>query len=504
METITLTGRSSKLSLIQIDLVREKIEKAFPNIRVIVKPCSSLGDRLQNVPLQTAEGTDFFTEEVFQTLYTGEADIAVHSLKDMSAAHFFGGNYFAVVDRDEVRDVAIFNPAVLQKLKAGLTITIGTCSPRRELMAKDFLKQALPQLHDNINIETKAIRGNVDTRLRKLDAGEYDGIILAAAGLNRLLRNPEHSPAIKALLNTKKLMVLPLIECVPAPCQGAIVAEAIPENKNAMKVLEQIQQTELLDQCSREKKIALRYGAGCDQKFGVTTISYANQKSFFAAGKNGENRSFEDWFDLPAPNPDGKNIWDGVQKASGGVEEFELQNNISKPVVFISNNNAIHTNAISKIQEKRVWAAGSKTWFKLAKKGIWVEGCADGLGLESLIKVWHSPLVDIKKSQVTILTHEIAAESWRKKDWDAHASYRVASNLTPDTKNIQLAKILFWSSSLQFRQLKHLANPNALHACASGETYQQIRQSGIEPLVFPTIQSFQQWKTRATHSPTEG
>src|SRR6187551_238947 len=169
METIKLIGRSSRLSLLQIDIVKRKIQSKFPDIKVEVTRRNSKGDALQNIPLHTVEGIDFFTQDIFDALAIGEADIAVHSLKDMSSEHFFGTNKFAVVDRDDVRDVAIFNKNVELKIKNGEQIIIGTCSPRREEMAIVFLQKALPQLNSAFNIKTKSIRGNVDTRLKKLN-----------------------------------------------------------------------------------------------------------------------------------------------------------------------------------------------------------------------------------------------------------------------------------------------------------------------------------------------
>ena len=188
MQTIKLIGRSSRLSLLQIDIVKNKIEAAFPEILVEVIARSSRGDELQNIPLHTAEGSDFFTQDIFNALVSGEADIAVHSLKDMSSEHFFGENKFAVVDRDDTRDVAIFNHDIENKIAHGEKIIIGTCSPRREEMATVFLKKALPHLHEEVKIEIKPIRGNVETRLRKLNNKEYDATILATAGINRLLK----------------------------------------------------------------------------------------------------------------------------------------------------------------------------------------------------------------------------------------------------------------------------------------------------------------------------
>ena len=228
MEKIRLIGRNSRLSLLQIERVKQKIALAYPGMEVEIIARSSRGDELPNIPLQTMEGSDFFTQDIFDALANGEADIAVHSLKDMSYEHFSGTNQFAVTEREDVRDIALFRKDTEEKIKRGETIIIGTCSPRREEMAIGFLQKALPQLQGSVHVETKFIRGNVDTRLRKLDDGEFDGILLATAGLNRLLSSEEDAPSIKDLLKNKRFMLLPLMECVPAPCQGAIVAEAHP------------------------------------------------------------------------------------------------------------------------------------------------------------------------------------------------------------------------------------------------------------------------------------
>src|SRR5436190_24051697 len=171
-ETIRLIGRGSKLSLLQLQIVKQKILDAFPGTDVQVITRDSRGDALTEIPLHTVEGSDFFTQDIFDALAKAEADIAVHSLKDMSSEHFFGANKFAVVDRDDTRDVAIFNNDIEEKIRREETIIIGTCSPRREEMASVFLKKALPQLSTEIKIETKDIRGNVETRLRKLSNRE--------------------------------------------------------------------------------------------------------------------------------------------------------------------------------------------------------------------------------------------------------------------------------------------------------------------------------------------
>lgn len=459
---------------------------------------SSRGDELQDVPLHTVEGVDFFTQDIFAALENNEADIAVHSLKDMSSEHFFGEHRFAVVDRDDTRDVALFNANVEEKIGTGQPLIIGTCSPRREEMATVFLKRALPQLAENIRIETKPIRGNVETRLRKLDNGEYDATILATAGLNRLLASPQDAPLIRALLAGKKRMVLPLVECVPAPCQGAIVAEAWPGNTWAVEVLQQINDEKLLSDCIAEKKEAAQYGKGCLQKFGVTTLGYDHTTTLYAAGRDEQDTVFSHWYHLTQPATAFRNLFSGTDHM-GAFFDYRYEPTditITSPVVFVSNYKAVRqTELIALLQQKRVWTAGTKTWYELSRQGIWIEGCADAFGLEFLQEAWTMPLLSIAKEEVQIITSRQGAANWAEKGWKANGTYTTISKSNPElTRQISRADFVFWTSFQQYESYKDAIKEKVQHACPSGETAVLLRSAGLDPLVFPTIKAFQQWK----------
>jgi porphobilinogen deaminase len=519
-EMIRLIGRNSRLSLLQLEIVKQKIEAAFTGINVQVIARSSRGDALQDVPLHTVEGSDFFTQDIFDALANDEADIAVHSLKDMSSEHFFGTNKFAVVDRDDIRDVAIFNKNVKVKIKNGENIIIGTCSPRREEMAIGFLQKALPQLSKEFKVKTKDIRGNVDTRLRKLDTGEYDGIILATAGLNRLLATPSAAKGpnggceaktsdggfkinndnggIKELLKDKKLMLLPLIECVPAPCQGAIVAEANPNNKKVIRILNAINNKKLLEACIQEKQTAIQYGIGCLQKFGVTTITYGDNQILYAAGKDSEGTTFTKWTGLPELEVDKKNFF-STTDFMGSFFQYQYNDDaitINEPVLYVANYKAVEKKElIEQLQTKKVWAAGTKTWFELAKKAIWVEGCADAFGLEFLLKPWQMPLLSISKDDVAVVTNDHSANSWQVKGWKTYSTYSTIEKSVPGVEEqLKQADIIFWTSFRQYLQYKDAIKENVIHVCSYGETAQQLKAAGIEPVVFPNIKAFQQWR----------
>lgn len=449
--------------------------------------------------MQTLEGSDFFTASVSEALENGEADIAVHSLKDMSYAHFSGGNVFAVIDRDDPRDIALIHPDAAEKLRKGETLIAGTCSPRREEMALDFLTKALPRLHpDGVKITVRPVRGNVETRLQKLDSGEYDLTLLATAGLNRLLRSEKDGPLIRSLLAGKRKMLLPLIECVPAPCQGAIVAEASPRNPFAASVVRAINDPLLYATAKAEKETAIHYGSGCEQRFGVTTISAASGPYRYAAGVDATGNAFSAWEPLPAPVFSG-NLFSGTDHMRDlfNTEWLSRTLTVQEPVVFAANYKmARDPQVLTLLQQKRIFTSGTRTWFELAKKGCWVEGCADGLGLVSFLPVLSMPLFEISIAGLHILTHQQAAQRWNKKGYKASAIYKLNPANNPVVyQGLEQASAVFWSSYAQFELYGSVCGADVVHLCPGGETATGLHAAGINPVIFPTIKAFELWRS---------
>lgn len=494
-------------------MVKYKILAIEQDADVIIIPRSSLGDRELTVPLSALDGTDFFTQEIFEVLQRGEADIAVHSLKDMSAPHFFSHDAFAIVDRDDVRDLAIFNHDILEKLKKGATITVGTCSPRREEMAVEFLKKALPQFGKEIKIEIKPIRGNVEGRLKQLDDGKYDATILATAGLNRLLMDElanahrgEYSVA--QVLKGKRLMLLPLIECAPAPCQAAIVAEADPNNAEAVELIRKLNQPELLQEVTEEKRIGFEFGTGCLQRFGVVSIVNEQGRYVYAAGEDQYGEKFSRWTNLPELDLEGYELFsstDHMRKFfSYAVGDFTQD--IASDIVFVANyKTLLHPDAFKRLEGKKIWASGTKTWFELAKLGLWVDGSADAMGFEKLQKVFSMPLYNINIRDLTIITHQKAGERWRQKGYKAVSNYVLSPTNEGELKELMKgATAFFWSSFSQFEFYGNEIGEEALHICAAGETAVLLRNAGLNPVVFPTIKSFELWRKSTTRIPTAG
>src|SRR5438874_3260601 len=174
MSNLKLGTRGSALALWQANWTKRALEGRWQGLAVQLVPIKTTGDKILDVPLAKIGGKGLFTKELDEALLDGRIDLAVHSLKDVPFELPAGIAIGAVPEREDPRDAFISNGPKLHEL--GPNATIGTSSLRRQVQ----LRHRFPSL--NIVM----LRGNVDTRLRKLDGGEYDGIILAVAGLKRL------------------------------------------------------------------------------------------------------------------------------------------------------------------------------------------------------------------------------------------------------------------------------------------------------------------------------
>jgi hydroxymethylbilane synthase len=498
-ENFKIACRGSWLSLAQVDIFKQKVLSVFPDVTFEVVVIETAGDKNQTTPLHLVEGKDFFTKEIQEAITNGAADFALHSMKDVSSEEYFSGTTYAVIDRDCLQDTVIFNKNILEKLKSGQPINIGTSSPRRNYAAINFLAKALPALGSPPNLNPIPIRGNVDTRLKKLDRGEYDGIVLAVAGINRLLTYPPASSTIKNLLSNKLKMVLPLFECPPAAGQGAIVAEASSENKRAVHILEKIENDQLTSAIKLERKSAFKYGYGCSQQFGTFHLDLSSASFTYSSGLDNLQKPILD-FDFSVPlQTKGKVLFTGTDYMGKFFEYSYVENEpVPGNFIFVANHKSVHSPALIKIlQSKKVWAAGSRTWKELAKKGIWVEGCADGLGLDFIQPLLFSSYVNTNKSEVTILTNQASYARWADEGWKATYTYQAIAKPSKEIiEQVRKADIVLWTSYEQYLSLKEHVKQNAVHCSLYGKTCDLLKEDNLNPIVFPGIKAFQVWKER--------
>ena len=166
--------RGSALAIWQAEWVQNRLRELQPGLLVSLKRIKTTGDRILDSPLAMIGGKGLFVKEIEEALARGEIDLAVHSMKDVPTSLPVGMEILSIPAREDPRDALISRNGIsLEKLRHGAGI--GTSSLRRQAQ----------MLHARPDFQVSILRGNVDTRLRKLDAGEYDAILLAAAGLRR-------------------------------------------------------------------------------------------------------------------------------------------------------------------------------------------------------------------------------------------------------------------------------------------------------------------------------
>ncbi|MBD2682704.1 MULTISPECIES: hydroxymethylbilane synthase [Nostoc] len=254
--TIRIGSRKSQLALVQTYWVKEQLQQHFPNINFEVHTMSTQGDNILDVALAKIGDKGLFTKELELGMLNGEIDFAVHSLKDLPTNLPTGLVLGAVTERENPADAVVFHEKYkdrqLDTLPAGAVI--GTSSLRR-----------LAQLRNKFPEFTfKDVRGNLNTRLAKLDNGEYDALILAAAGLQRL----GMSDRIDQVLTTEISLY--------AVGQGALGIECRADDADVLSLLKAIEHIPTRDRTLAERAFLRELEGGCQVPIGVNTKLYEN------------------------------------------------------------------------------------------------------------------------------------------------------------------------------------------------------------------------------------
>lgn len=243
---LRLGTRKSVLALAQSNWVKEEIETHWPDFNVYLVKFTTKGDRILDVPLAKVGGKGLFVKEIEDALLRKDADFAVHSLKDVPAELPEGLEVTIFPDREDPRDALISRAGLrLEELPEGARV--GTSSLRRIAQ----LRNARPDL------EVAPLRGNIDTRLRKLDEGQYDAIILAAAGLIRLG------------LEQRIIQLLEPEVMLPAVGQGALGIEFRSIDTEVKRILASIHHEETSICVRAERAFLFRLEGGCQVPIGA-------------------------------------------------------------------------------------------------------------------------------------------------------------------------------------------------------------------------------------------
>src|SRR4030095_2911330 len=267
MSTFKLGTRGSQLALYQANTTASLL-KTHAGIDCEIVVIKTSGDRLAEAPLSEIGGKRLFVKEIEDCLLAGEIHLAVHSSKDLQAILPPGLTLGAVLPREDPRDAVVLPPgrnaSSVDEVRAllGSAPTIGTSSVRR-------IAQLIALFPD---ARFEPIRGNLDTRLRKLDSGDYDALVLAAAGLRRL----QHAHRIST--------ALPADTCVPAPGQGIIAIEIREDDQRARELVRTINDATASVALDAERAVVARLGGGCQMPIGAYATVEGETMTIAAVG----------------------------------------------------------------------------------------------------------------------------------------------------------------------------------------------------------------------------
>lgn len=242
---LRIATRQSPLALWQAHYVKQRLEACHPQLKVELVPMVTRGDIILDTPLAKVGGKGLFVKELELALLEGRADIAVHSMKDVPVEFPEGLGLVTICERDDPRDAFVSNNFTsLDDLPAGSVV--GTSSLRRQCQ----IAERRPDL------VIRSLRGNVGTRLGKLDNGDYDAIILAVAGLNRLG------------LQERIRFALPAEVSLPAVGQGAVGIECRLDDEKTQTLLASLNHDETAIRVRAERAMNMRLEGGCQVPIG--------------------------------------------------------------------------------------------------------------------------------------------------------------------------------------------------------------------------------------------
>jgi hydroxymethylbilane synthase len=468
---IRILSRASDLATLQARLVANALRERWPTADVTLATQSSEGDRDRRVALWDAAERGLFTTDLSQALLDRRADVVVHSWKDLPIEPYPGTVVAATLERADARDVLLLRRDVHDARPSALTIL--TSSPRRMWQIERGLAPLLPW--SVATIGTTAVRGNIPTRLAKLVAGEGHGLIVAKAALDRLLSSqatPAIARAVRAALEECRWMVLPLREFPTAPAQGALAIETAADAEDVRSCVEAIDHAPTHRAVDEERAILAGAGGGCHEAIGasVRVRDFGVVTSVRGRLPGGDVR--EVWSlradGQPWPRVGEAAIWPRRDERNRAARQGNTGATVpaDAPGLWVARAEAVPA-AFSTAAAQVIWVSGSRTWEKLARRGIWVHGSAEGLG------DGEAPDVDVLAGSIIPWLRVTHAGSG---DPAALATYTVQRTLPDD---LDKRTHFFWTSGSSFLEAlqRFPAIRTRRHASGPGRTARLIRET---------------------------
>lgn len=517
-KTYIIGTRGSLLALTQCGQIKDQLE-SLTGDSFELKIIKTQGDQITDKPLWQLEGKDFFTKELDEALISGDVDLVVHSYKDLGTIRPTPITLAAITKRDFANDILLIKNSTIQNLSNLDEIIVGTSSPRRIVNLENSLHEFLPNQNKKLNIKTKILRGNVNSRIAKLQDDGYHAIVLAMPGIERLAITESSRMELSKLIEGLNFMILPSSDFPAAASQGALGIECLLERKDDGELLAKLKKLEdkiTVLEISRERQAFASYGGGCHLAVGINVQKvgdfYVHTHKGSVDDKVINERRLEGSFASPEQGVKKINAFLGMPKNKLPKEDSlellgcelitkkELCASIdSNSNIFISSDYAFNSliNFSNPTPKRLVFSAGATTWKKAASKGIWIHASADSLGEENIKKVLNSHFIKLisegSANKVSVLTNKKSksllgeiVEVYEKEYLKASAEYE---------QRLFACNVFYWTSFDQYEyytqtypQLK-----TAFHCCGLGKTFEQFRKHSINVRPFCSTNEFNTW-----------
>ena len=510
-QILRLGSRASPLAMVQTRLVLEALETRWPDLKVQIIPMSTRGDRDQHTPLRQVEDPDFFSDSLNGAVRRGEIHACVHSLKDVGLESPAGIYRLPVLERSNPREAILFRGDIMERLAGGIPLRIGTSSDRRRENTGEFLQQHLPQTGPAPRLRFHDLRGPVDQRVLRISGdpradGALDGVVMALAGLERLWLDGSLRAVLGPILSRVRWMIAPLEACPAAPGQAILAADCRSEDGPTRRLLESIQDPQTTRLAESEHRLWETLPRAQRQHFGISAVEHAtwgrlvHLRSGSRSASPGEQRTL---WNQP-PRPPAARPWDGrawsilARRENLPVDSHSLER---APALFLAHWRTLNQSAPIPDAGTRIWTSGLRSWKQLARRGLWVEGCAEETGFNGLLQTLASPVLQLPElARWTVLTHEAAVSSWTDSGVGrVLATYRVgpprdANKLAQLRASVRRADHFYWPSASAWQACRSWVPAGAHHACGLGKTAEHLRGAGLTvEHRFPSRQEWQQW-----------
>jgi len=299
-----MATRGSKLAVCQSGIVQQLLQEKFPEHKWELQTFTTTGDRIQDRPLAEFGGKGVFLKEIEEALMSGTADLAIHSLKDVPGLENSDLLLVAFLPREDPRDVSVSLHEDLLHLEEGRNV--GTSSNRRRVLIQYYRP----------DLKVHLLRGNLDTRIRRLKEGLYDAIVVAAAGINRL-----------QLFDDSLMTHLSEEAFIPAIGQGILVIQTRKNSSSLIEMIRQLNDSDAEIAARIERKFLVKYQGGCHLPIGG--LAKRNQHWTFRAFVGGvrSGRVIQDRIEDSDPEQCSERMYESLQGQGAAELLAELESN---------------------------------------------------------------------------------------------------------------------------------------------------------------------------------